>query len=68
MSLAESERLLSPRQLASYLNVSVATVYDWRHRRCGPPGFRIGKHVRYRRSDVDRWIEEQIETTSQGSR
>jgi len=68
MSVTEPERLLSPRQLAAYSNVSVATVYDWRHRRSGPPGFRVGKHVRYRRSDVDSWIDDQIHVTSGGSR
>jgi excisionase family DNA binding protein len=68
MSVTDPERFLSPRQLAAYSNVSVATVYDWRHRRCGPPGFRVGKHVRYRRSDVDRWVDKQIEATSRGSR
>lgn len=65
MLQTEHEGLLSPRQLASFLNVSVATLYDWRHRRCGPPGFRVGKHLRYRKSDVDRWINDQIKATAQ---
>jgi excisionase family DNA binding protein len=57
------ESLLGPRQLAAYLNVPVGTVYDWRHRGFGPPGFRLGKHVRYRRSDVDRWIDDQAKAS-----
>lgn len=52
---------LSPRELAEYLGIPVATLYQWRHRGEGPRGFRIGKHVRYRLIDVDEWIEEQLE-------
>jgi len=48
--------LLSAQQLADYLGVPLATIYTWRYRREGPPGFRAGKHLRYRRHDVERWI------------
>ena len=50
---------LSPAGLADYLEIPIATVYAWRHGGTGPPGSKIGRHVRYRVSDVDRWIEEQ---------
>jgi excisionase family DNA binding protein len=49
--------LLSPEDLASYLAVPLATVYRWRSRREGPRGYRIGRHVRYRLDDVERWLE-----------
>jgi len=55
------DRLLTVEQLADYLGVPVATIYAWRHRREGPPGFRVGKYVRYRMSDVEQWIERQLE-------
>lgn len=45
--------------VAAYLGVPVATVRAWRVAGIGPRGFRVGKHVRYRRSDVDGWIEAQ---------
>ena len=45
--------MLSPEELASYLGVPLATVYRWRSRREGPPGMRVGRHVRYRLRDVD---------------
>lgn len=67
MESTEPEGLLTTRQLSAYLNISVATIYDWRQRNCGPPGFRVGKHLRYRKSDVDRWIDEQIKATSWAS-
>ena len=55
--------LLSTQQLAAYLEVPVATLYAWRYAGDGPPGFRVGKHLRYRSSDVDQWIRDQLDTT-----
>ncbi len=54
------DQLLTVEDLAEYLDVPVATVYAWRHRRQGPPGFRVGRHLRFRWSDVERWIDERI--------
>jgi excisionase family DNA binding protein len=48
--------LLSAQQLADYLQVPIATIYAWRHRHQGPPGFRVGKHLRFRWADVQDWI------------
>ena len=53
--------LLSVQDLAAYLDVPVATIYAWRYRRQGPTGFKVGRHLRYRRSDVDRWISEKVQ-------
>jgi excisionase family DNA binding protein len=58
------DRLLTVQDLADYLGVSVATIYAWRYRQLGPPGFRIGKHLRFRWSDIERWIEDRITQTS----
>lgn len=44
-------------ELAAYLKVPAPTVRMWRHNGTGPKGVRLGRHVRYRRSDVDRWID-----------
>lgn len=49
--------LLSPAALAERLGVPVATVYAWNSRGDGPPRIRIGKHVRYRVTDVESWLE-----------
>ena len=54
------DRLLTVEDLADYLGVPVATMYAWRYRHQGPPGFRVGRHLRYRRSDVDEWIDHQL--------
>jgi len=59
------DRLLSVQDLAEYLGVPATTLYQWRHRREGPQGFRVGRHLRYQRIDVAEWIERQIENASQ---
>ncbi|MGH8936075.1 MAG: helix-turn-helix domain-containing protein [Acidimicrobiia bacterium] len=53
--------LLTVRELADYLGVPVATIYAWRYRGEGPPGFRVGRHLRFRRIDVERWIDHQLQ-------
>jgi excisionase family DNA binding protein len=55
------DRLLTVDELAEYLGVPVGTVYAWRYRHEGPPGFRVGKYVRYRWQDVQTWIQAQLE-------
>ena len=51
---------MSPEDLADREGVPVPTVYQWRSRGTGPPGFRVGRHVRYRLADVVAWEEAQI--------
>jgi excisionase family DNA binding protein len=50
------DALLS-QQLADYLGVPLASVYRWRYEGTGPRGIKVGKHVRYRRRDVEAWLE-----------
>ena len=54
------EPLLTVQELADYLGVPVATIYTWRYRGEGPIGFRVGKHVRYRWTDVEHWIRDRV--------
>jgi excisionase family DNA binding protein len=56
-----SERLMTLVELADMLAVPLGTLYQWRHRGEGPPGYRIGRHVRYRRGDVEAWLETQAD-------
>jgi excisionase family DNA binding protein len=50
------EKLLSPQEVADQLGVPLRTVYSWNHKGTGPRVHRIGKHVRYRPSDVEQWL------------
>ncbi|MCP4968171.1 MAG: helix-turn-helix domain-containing protein [bacterium] len=53
--------LVTIQELANSLGVPVATIYTWRYQHQGPPGFRVGKHLRFRWSDIDSWIAQQRE-------
>lgn len=61
MDIRESDQLLSIPGLAAFLDVSVQTVYKWRTNGTGPRGIRVGRHIRFRRQDVDRWLESQAD-------
>jgi excisionase family DNA binding protein len=58
--MESKDRLLTVQELAAYLAVPIATLYQWRWRGEGPPGFRVGRHVRYRWNDVREWVDHQL--------
>jgi excisionase family DNA binding protein len=57
------DELLTPDDLAHMLQVPKATIYAWRSHGEGPKGFRIGRHLRWRRSDANAWIEERAKAS-----
>jgi excisionase family DNA binding protein len=50
------ERYLTPADVAELLGVPVETLYQWRRKRTGPRGFRVGRHLRYDPDDVRAWV------------
>jgi excisionase family DNA binding protein len=54
-----TNEFLSPEDLAAELRVPLATVYGWRYKGTGPRALKVGRHVRYRREDVDAWLDAQ---------
>jgi excisionase family DNA binding protein len=57
----EVERLLTIVELSEMLGIPVDTLYGWRHRGEGPQGYRIGRHVRYRRAAIEDWLEGRLD-------
>lgn len=51
------EPVLTTSELAAHLGVPVQTIHDLRHARRGPRGFRVGREMRYRLSEVQAWVE-----------
>jgi excisionase family DNA binding protein len=49
--------LLTVDEVSAYLRVPAQTIYKWRTRGDGPPGYKYGKYVRYRTEDVREWLE-----------
>lgn len=54
----DDDIFLSNRDLAERYGKPLATIRDWRIRRTGPRGIKIGGAVRYRLSEVKRWERE----------
>jgi excisionase family DNA binding protein len=54
---------MNTEEAAAYLGVEVTTLYAYRHRgprgigRKGPRSYKSGKRLRYRKQDLDRWLE-----------
>lgn len=53
-------RLLTAQELADELGVPLKTVYVWNAKGTGPARVKIGKHVRYRRADLESWLATQV--------
>ena len=49
--------LLTVQEVADLLKVPPATLYTWRYVNTGPAAIRVGKYLRYRRSEVRAWLK-----------
>ncbi|SFP21385.1 DNA binding domain-containing protein, excisionase family [Geodermatophilus dictyosporus] len=49
--------LMTLAETAAYLRTPVATLRYWRHLGEGPVGFRLGRRVVFKRTDVDAWLD-----------
>lgn len=50
-------QLWTYKETAHYLNVPVPTLKDWVYKR-RIKFVKVGKHIRFRPSDVEKWLEE----------
>ena len=53
--------LMTEEELAEYLRVSLATVRRWRYEQTGPPVEWAGRRPRYRKAEVDAWLQREQE-------
>jgi excisionase family DNA binding protein len=67
VNTADSERLMTIADLSVMLGIPIDTLYGWRHRGVGPAGYRIGRHVRYRRDAVEAWLARQADVRPEDS-
>jgi|TARA_R110000824_G_scaffold30011_1_gene99185 predicted DNA-binding transcriptional regulator AlpA len=60
-----SDELMTLDEVAKYLRVQKQTLYAWRWKNYkftrGPKSMKVGRHVRYRRSDIDAWLDKHSE-------
>lgn len=68
-SAAVRAAFLTVKDAADYLGLSPHTLYVWRHRRQGPPSFRMGPRgrVMYRVEALDAWVREQERADSRSN-
>lgn len=53
------QQLWGVHEVAQYLSVPVATLYQWRHHGYGPTGRRVGRYIRYDPREVRDWFAAQ---------
>lgn len=58
-----SDQWLSPKEICTQLQIPEQTFYQWRVKHQGPPAYRIGSHLRIRKTDFDRWLACRADTT-----
>ena len=50
-------RLWTAHDVADYLGVPLTTLYQWRYLGTGPTAYRVGRHLRYKPSAVQAWLQ-----------
>lgn len=64
----DDEPLIPPEEAAADLHVEPQTLAAWRTRNQGPPYFKIGKLIFYKRSINRQWVDGRIVRPTGGDR
>jgi len=59
--------ILNTKEVAAYVRLGRQTIEHMRLTGNGPPFTKFGRAVRYRRSDIDAWIESRLQTSTSAS-
>ncbi len=59
----QDKRLMTVNELADYLAVEPAWIYN-NHRALGIPSRKVGGSLRFRLSEVDRWLDRECSVTA----
>jgi excisionase family DNA binding protein len=49
--------VFTPDEVAGILKIPKSTLYSWRYHRSGPKAIRVGRHLRYRRRDLEAYLD-----------
>lgn len=60
---ANPNELIDPTTLSRELGVPEGTLSNWRYGGTGPIYIKVGNAVRYRRSDLDAWLDKHTVVT-----
>jgi excisionase family DNA binding protein len=50
--------VLTPDEVADILKIPKSTLYSWRHHGSGPKAIRVGRHLRYRQRDLEKYLDD----------
>ncbi|MFK0189804.1 helix-turn-helix transcriptional regulator [Kitasatospora sp. NPDC090308] len=64
MPPALPSRYLGPEDVAVLFGLPLETVHQWRRKRTGPSGFRVGRHLCYDPNAVAQWVADQTGETA----
>jgi excisionase family DNA binding protein len=62
----QRDEILTTEEVAALLKYPVQTVYTWTRDGTGPPLSKIGKHNRYKLSEVMEWFDAHRDEVSSG--
>lgn len=63
---SDPDALLVEVHAAKLLAVSTRTLQAWRRKNFGPPFVRLGRGIRYRRTDLLSWVAAQVRSAADG--
>lgn len=58
------QEMLTLQEACAYLRLPEGTLRYWRHLGSGPKSFKVGRHVRYWKTDLILWLSEQTNAHS----
>jgi excisionase family DNA binding protein len=61
---SEHSHLVNQKQAAQFLGLSPRTLESWRLTGNGPAYIKVGRRVRYRRSDLEAWLDARRRTST----
>ena len=67
MNTQHNLKTLGTAEVAQLLGIAERTLMNWRSRRVGPKYIKLGRRVRYRPADIDRYLRKRtVEIVSHG--
>jgi predicted DNA-binding transcriptional regulator AlpA len=58
-AMKKREVLMGSPEVSRWVGIPERTLDQWAYRKTGPAYIKVGRHRRYRPSDVERWLDEQ---------
>ncbi|MGV9870136.1 helix-turn-helix transcriptional regulator [Rhodococcus koreensis] len=62
------DEFLTTNEVEAEFHIPASTLRYFRHIDAGPPSFRLGRRVVYRRSGIETWISAQEAATTRGGK